>query len=498
MTRLTPTPPTRERIERAQTLAGLHAQAKEAERVNDYKTAVGLWEGFLRVESGDAEAWCQLGTAWLNLRQHNNAKACMQQALRVMPTFLPALIGLADCLTLTGEPGKGLVKLERARALLKPGDRHRLPFHLARGNALYAAGKHREAEAAYRLVLAESPTWATAWSTLGNLLTDQGKYAEARDAFRKGWELSKVPALGMNYSLACLMLGEWETGWNLYRERLRDLNHEGFRRFHPVKPWQGQPLEGNLLVYAEQGLGDLIQFARFLPWARKQVKGEILLEVAADQLGLMERAAGCWDQLLVRPELGVPRAVEYDAWVGLMDLVPLSGLIYPDQAPEPLLFSLPYLSLFEARTICLHWRGNPAHGNDQNRSLPLKLLLPLIESRPEIDWITTTPDKAARAEVEALGNPIRVIPGSLAESAQRWAACDLMITVDSGPAHICGSLGVPTWIMLPFVPDWRWQREGSKSAWYPSARLFRQERPGSWGQVVHDLTVALAQFCSAG
>lgn len=243
-----------------------------------------------------------------------------------------------------------------------------------------------------------------------------------------------------------------------------------------------------LAIYTEQGLGDMVQFLRYVPLAAKRVK-QCYFEVAKHWQPLLQY----WDKPDNVTLFGLDDPVpEVDACVALMSLPRILKMYDPEEAPKP-----PYLSVPPALRVgggvALTWYGNPIHKNDRRRSIPLEQLAPVIHSRGDLKFWTCSPEERAAEDIKKTGLPIEQRKGSLKEATAWLAGADLVISVDTSHVHIAGAMSVPTYCLLPMAPDWRWRLKGEKTVWYPSVTLLRQEHPTSgWAPVVEDLVNRLS------
>ena len=259
-----------------------------------------------------------------------------------------------------------------------------------------------------------------------------------------------------------------------------------------------------LLVVCDQGFGDSIQFSRFLPMAAGRV-GELVLACAATIGGLLRRVSGVarvlsdWGDLPLEPG-------QYAAYVEISSLPMLVDPLGEAIAGAPTLTADPgradawesYLAAIRpgARRIGLVWAGKPAHPNDRRRSLTLAQMLPIVQAAPEALFVSLQKNcSGAEREVLAANRVLDVADAlpSFDHSAAFVSRLDLLITIDSAPAHLGGALGIDTWMLTPAPGDWRWALREEKSCWYDSLRLFRQPEPGDWGSALDELGVALCR-----
>ena len=333
------------------------------------------------------------------------------------------------------------------------------------------------------------PAYYQAWNNLGNLVRDAGRPEAALAHYDKAIELAPDdPEPHINRATALLVAGRFDEGWPEYRWRLR---RPGADRAFARPQWDGAPLDGRrILVHAEQGLGDTIQFARFLPMVAAR-GGRILFECQAALKPLLESQVAA-DRVIARGE----RLPDFAEHFPLVDLPGLFGTGLDSIPAARAYLEAPAAVLPRdagGRRIGLVWAGNPRHWNDANRSCRLADLAPLLEVDGAAflslqKGVGAAELAAYRGRVTDLGSGLR----DLAEAAAQVAALDLVITVDTVIAHLAGALGKPVWVMLPHAPDWRWLLDREDSPWYPTARLFRQPEPGDWASVVARIGTELA------
>ncbi len=301
---------------------------------------------------------------------------------------------------------------------------------------------------------------------------------------------------------ALLLQGEFAAGWAEYDYRFKLVR--GPRLPPTQRPlWQGEPMaEKQLMLVCDQGFGDVVQFARFIPWVVQRCPN---IAVAADW-----QVVDIIDQ--VHP--GVPIQHRWNPDGPFDALCPLSGLPRLYGATAENLPPAPYLRANAARAadwrarlhgVCppgrrrigIAWAGQPTHHNDFARSMQLATLAPLGELD---DIVLVSLQKGpVQAQVASyrgaaplldLGHAI----GDFADTMAIIANLDLVVTVDTSVAHLAGAMGCPVWIMLSYLPDWRWLLDRSDSPWYPSARLFRQPEPLAWAKVVSRIVEELVQM----
>lgn len=367
------------------------------------------------------------------------------------------------------------------------------------------AGRYAEAEQGLRAALASGTGPIDLWKLLVHALRAQGNTTESRTILEM--IVGTVPGdMGSRFDLAEILLlqGEFRRGWREYRFRYR-MPHTVMMGRHMQKPrWEGQPIRGKtLLIHDEQGYGDTFQFLRLLPWARERSGARVILEVNAECRALAQRGGG-FDEIIDLGEL--PPA--FDFHCELMSLPMALGLQLADLPvrshylsadPDRVEHWRKRLADLPRPLVGLAWAGRPTHSNDARRSLALSDLAPLAQ--PGITFVALQKGPAA---VQAATPPEGMALLSLSDEIRDFddtaailTLLDVLVSIDSSPVHLAGALGRPAWVMLPFMPDWRWLLERSDSPWYASLRLFRQQAPDQWGPVLEAVAATLAQLRDA-
>jgi hypothetical protein len=327
---------------------------------------------------------------------------------------------------------------------------------------------------------------------------DLGELDEAMDAFRRAEILGyRKPELTWDRSLTQLLMGDYENGFKNYEARWSLPGAK--RRDAGLPDWDGVPLEKGqrLLVWAEQGFGDTLHFARYVPMLRAQGLARVIFEVQGPLARLLQRAPAFRGINVVAR--GVPRP-DAAAQVPLLSLprllrtraqtIPADGpyITPPSDIPAPYLRS-------GVLNVGLCWAGKPSHRNDRNRSVGAAGFVSLIDL-PGASFHSLQKGPGARQIAEeglsALVNDMGSTLSDFAETAAAIAPLDLIITVDTAIAHLAGAMGKTVWVLLPYAPDWRWMMAREDSPWYPTMTIFRQDTPGDWDPVLADVRAALA------
>jgi tetratricopeptide (TPR) repeat protein len=421
------------------------------EAIAAYNRAIGLKPDF-------AEAYSNLGNALRNSGRLDEAVAAYENAIRLKPDFAEAHSNLGNVLKDLGRFEDALASYDKA-IRLKP-DFAEVYSNLS--NALQDLGRLDEAVAACKEAIHLKPAFADAHSNLGNALKNLGQLKEAIAAHNTAIGYQPDYAQGhFNLGIALLLAGAVSNGWAEYEWRWRKKEKQSTLRRFAKPQWQGEEVNGRtVLLHAEQGLGDTIQFCRYA--ALIAARGaRVLLQIPRSLLRLLSGLHGV-ERLIA---VGDPIPA-FDFHCPLMSLPHIFGT---NLATIPAPFS--YMPVDEAkrrhwqqrlsapagRRVGLVWAGNPQHGNDRNRSLPFAALAPLWNI-PGIRWYSLQVGER-RADLDAA--PPGVIEDlspfldDFAETAAAISQLDLVLTVDTSVAHLAGAIGHPTWVMLPFIPDWR-------------------------------------------
>jgi hypothetical protein len=368
--------------------------------------------------------------------------------------------------------------------------------------ALIADKRYAEAETLLSGAVAGGYAPAPLWQMLAVAMRAQGRAAQARAV--QEMLVDALPGdLSMRFDLAetLLLLGEFDRGWREYHYRYQLPHTTRIERKVQKPRWNGRPIPGKtLLIHDEQGFGDTFQFMRMVHWAKQRSQAKVVLEVNAETRALAERMGG-FDAVTVRGALPPP----FDLHCEMMSLPMALGLKLSDLPGEP----APYLTADPQRLalwrerladlprplVALVWAGRPTHLNDANRSIGLDALAPLAETGATLLSIQKGPTELAAAAPPAGMNLVNLSPriADFEDTAAILSVADLLISVDSSPVHLAGGLGREAWVMLPFVPDWRWLLGRDDTPWYPSVRLFRQAQAGDWEGVIRRMAEALSE-----
>jgi tetratricopeptide (TPR) repeat protein len=467
---------------------------------NHYEEAEAAYRRCLGVQPGHVEALVNLGFALGEQKRLDEAKVCYEQALALRPDVAEAHHNLANVLREQGRVVEALARYREALRL-KP-DYARA--HVNLGIALAGQGEVDLAVRSLREGVRLQPDSAQAHTSLGAALCAQGRLDEALAEYETALRLEPDnPEAHWDRALVRLLQGDYERGWHDYEWRWRCPHPPSLPPFQQPR-WDGSPLQGRtILLYAEQGLGDTLQFVRYAPLVRAG-GGRVILQCQDALLPLLARTPGI--DALVGHSASPPA---FDLYAPLVSLPGLLGTTLSNIPAEvPYLFADPDLVAHWRRELApvsgfrvgIAWQGSPQHPWDRHRSVPLSHFEPLarvpgvrlisLQQGPGTEQLTSL---AGRFPVLTLGGLLDKTSGPFMDSTAVLHNLDLVVTVDTALAHLAGGVGLPGWVALHYTPDWRWLLGRDDSPWYPNLRLFRQTRQGDWSDVFARLAAALQE-----
>jgi hypothetical protein len=372
------------------------------------------------------------------------------------------------------------------------------------GLAYLSLGRHGEAVDAIRRTLALKPDLAEAHCNLGAVLHAQNRIAEATESYQRALDLDPdLVKAKLNLGMIQLVSGNFTEGWKNYELRWNDAPLH--RRDFEQPQWRGEPLNGaRILIHAEQGYGDTLQFLRYVPMVRA-AGGTVILEVQSRLRRLAAALTGvaqvvCQGDPLPAFDWQCPLLSLPLAFGTTLETIPAQTpyLSIPEEAHEKM---DALLWPKDGLRVGLIWNGNPTflHDRYRFRSIPLPLFRPIFEIAG-LHLFSLQVGEATAQLAQAPGNLIDLSPSvsDMADTAAQIAKLDLVISADTSVPHLAAALGIPTWVLMPYSPDWRWLQEREDCPWYPSMRLFRQSQPGEWEPVMQRVRSALmVKFPSA-
>jgi tetratricopeptide (TPR) repeat protein len=446
------------------------------------------------------------GMVFRTLGRPGEARASLEAALRLDPNSAVAHNDLGIVLAEQGALAQAVPHFETA-ARLDPG---LAQAHYNRARALGGLERLDDAIAANRQALRLDPGYVNARNNIAIELGRLGRYDEAFAQLDEALRLDPAdPAAHCNRAVLLLRCGRFAEGFAEYEWRWRTRPPKSPPRDFPQPPWNGEDIrDATIMLHAEQGFGDTLQFCRYAPLVARRC-GKVYLEVPRALLRLLRQSLGA-ENLEVIPRLAdfpathaLPRT---DYHCPLLSLPRVLGTSLVDVPAD-----IPYLAADAAqaaawsqrladlpgRKVGLVWAGLPQYADDAHRSLPLERLAPLggVAGVTFISLQTGAP--AGQAAVPPPGLTLHDASAGLrdfADTAALVAALDLVISVDTAAAHLAGALGTKVWLLNRFDTDWRWLIDRAASPWYPTVRIFRQPRRGDWDSVLAHVCAELARF----
>ena len=452
------------------------------------------------------EAHNNLGSVLGDLKRPAEAESSYRQALAQRPDYAEAHYNLGIVLHNQERLAEAEMAYRQALAINPAG----VEAHNNLGGVLQALDRLPEAAAAYRQALALRPDLIEAHYNLGNVFKELDCLAEAEASFRRAIAI-RADYADARFALGTLLisLGQFEEGFQLYewRYQKQDFIYCKTPGLLPCPQWHGDTLVGkSLLIWQEDGLGDILQFARYLPLIKAQ--GAVHITVAC--IPALHRLLAALDGVdaVLDHESALGKATGFDCWTSLLS-APLHFRTTLETIPPVthLKLAAPLAEHWRARLaalpagrkIGLVWKGNPRHVNDANRSLPSLTALAPLWSVPDLCFVSL---QKGQGEDEGRSPPafqpllhLGSEVADMADSAAIIAELDLVICVDTSIAHLAASLGKPCWVMLPGQGlDWRWMHERTDSPWYPQTlRLFRRRAEEGWPAVIERVRVACVE-----
>jgi tetratricopeptide (TPR) repeat protein len=471
----------------------LHASGKLEDAIAAYQKAV-------ENNPESPEAYYHLGVAFQDRGKLNKAITSYEKSLTLNPMNALAHFNLGVALHKKNETAKAISCYKKAIDLDPP----LFKAHLNLGIALKETGKTDNAIEHLKKAITIIPDSAEAYYNLGNALMVKKEIVEALWYYRKTLELEPEHALGhCNISLIHLLTGSFTEGWEEYPWclMLEELGIIKGRNSIPGTLWDGSPVAGKtILIPAEQGFGDTIHFIRYAPLIQK-LGARVIIR--------------CQNELvtLFRSLENIEQVIPWESTLPDFDVYcPVMSLPYVFRTTsETIPAKIPYLRAdhnsvqrWRNKTQGIHglktglvWAGNPDYRWDHNRSCELSdfSALFLISN---VAFFSLQKGNAAR-QARHLPAGVQLIDHTkeihdFSDTAAFIQNLDIIISVDTAVAHLAGALGKPVWMLLPFVPDWRWMLDREDSPWYPTMRLFRQDSPGDWGPVIQRLKTMLDEY----
>jgi tetratricopeptide (TPR) repeat protein len=462
------------------------------------EAAVAAYRKSVQLRPGVAEVYSNLGVAFHDLSKFDEAAGACMEAIRLNPLYADGYYNL-------GNAFKSLRNLDEAESAYRRAIELK-PAHAEAysnlGVVLHDQSKLQEAAAAFRKAIEFKPDCFEAYNNLGIAFLDEGDLDTAIELFNKAVRKLDYGEAHWNLAVGSLLKGDFSRGWREFEWRWKWKDFPSPVRNFSQPQWLGEDVVGRrVLLHAEQGLGDTIQFVRYA--SQVTARGAtVILECPPELFRLLKDLPGIHQTIIAGQSLP-----EFDLQCPLLSL-PLAFGTQLESIP----CSIPYIPADPqlAQTwieeiadkspdlkVGLVWAGSPIHTKNKRRSMELRQFSPLSAVRGVKFYSLQKGAPAKQLHDSDVGLKLNDLTHKLtdfADTAAVIANLDLVITVDTAVAHLAGAMGKPVWVLLPFVPDWRWMMDREDSPWYPTMRLFRQKAAGQWDEVIERVVDCLARL----
>lgn len=439
-------------------------------------------------------------------KKYSDSIMHLKQAISLSPDNPDAYNNIGLSYMESGQPKEAEVNLKKA-------------IDLRPDNAIFvknlamvqrASGNLEEAVTTYKKALEIDPKSYDAWECIGSIYGQKKEIDKAIECFHKAIAInSESLASRVDLAYAYHLLGEWEKGWENYEYRLKYWHKTGrnpgkfYEIYPPERAWNGVDSlkDKTVIVYCEQGTGDIIQFIRFVPWLTK-AGAKVRIDVPDNLKELFKEFGPLKSEF---PE------ETYDYHCSVMSLPYLFKIPREEYLGDKPYFHAEKIDMKQYQDkfkVGIVWAGNPGHPNDINRSCKLSNFLPfqdipgiqLFSLQKEIHPRAYANDPDKLIDLTEGCKDLKIVDMSMlltdfAATASVIQSMDLIITVDTSVLHLAGAIGKETWALIPYNPDWRWKIEGNKTIWYDSVSLFRQPSFGDWSSVFKNVFDELVKKC---
>jgi Flp pilus assembly protein TadD len=482
------------------------------ESPEQYEEALNYYHRMITLKPDDVEAYAAIGNLLATMNQLETAVKFLEMALKLQPGFFIAWINLGNVYKKLGELNKAANCCQSAISL-QPDNA--IPYNNL-GNIRLQEGRLNEAATYYEQALKLKPDYADAMNNYGTVFKKMGQIENALDYYNRAISI-KPDFAGAHLNKACVLLHlkKLPEGWDEYEWRLKikegDVPLWNFLKQVKHPEWDGSQIKDKtLLVHSEQGLGDSIQFIRFIAPVKEKVR-RLIFASQPELMGLFSDSRSLGIDLLVEFPVDGNLDIDFDYHIQLLSLPRLLGI---DANNLRGAVRVPYLEASPARVrkwkqrvdrskkrVGLVWAGNPNNPDDHNRSISLADYSSLGDTVKKGSGNTLFYSLQKGAGASQCKNPPPGMKDSLIDlteeihdfedTAALISNLDLVVTVDTVVAHLAGALGKPVWVIVPFDADWRYMWGETDSPWYPSMRIFRPSKPREWKPVIQRIAEEL-------
>lgn len=459
---------------------------------NSYHQAITLKDNYV-------DAYNNCGNVAIVLKRFEEALACFQKAIEINPNYAYAYNGLGNVLMELKRFDEALQSYEKAISL----NSHSPDAHNGKSNALQELKRFDDAVSGYEKAIALNPDSADTYANHGLAMQGMRKFKEALLSYDKAIELNPEMADPYwNKALLKILVGEYEEGWQLYEYRRYKQDLKGSYPIYEQPLWLGQEsVDGKILyIYPEQGLGDFIQFCRYVPLV-ENLGARVVLKVP-NALYAMIKTMGLNAKIVRNDE----KVDEFDFHCPIMSL-PLAFKTTVETIPKriPYFFADQFKKNYWQRKFAhvtnslkvgLVWSGSKDHKKDHERSLRLAQLTPILDlpiTFYSLQKEVRVQDKITLSKLNQIQEYHEEL-NDFSDTAAMVDCLDLIISVDTSVAHLAGAMGKNVWILISYLPDYRWMLDREDTPWYPTARLFRQANIGDWDSTMLKIRKALEEL----
>lgn len=439
------------------------AACSYAQSMHDEK-CIAICNELIEENPIDGRVYAVMGEAALNMREHKAGFNALKIARVLSPENPYIPIRQADALVNLGNPRRAIKVLNSIRSNFI-GTKDAPLWAQGMGDACRASGDYKRASQLLHYAIQEVPNWSVPWGSMAILEICKHNYSAGVRLFEKQYELKpnwkSAHELGMNLPF----VGRWKEAYD-YWHKAGDWKWQG-GQFLGKRMWDGRKC-GSLMVYGDGGLGDTIQYSRYLMEAKKHCE-HVYFNPQKRHREIVEALE------LSGVEISTSHECDFATW--LMILPGEVRLYSPEQSPPPTRINCPSIEMPHP-AIAITWAGDFKHANDKLRSVKLNDFRSLIETYPHFHWFTVSPGKEIAAEIKSSGLPVTQSQGTLFEACCKLASADAYVGVDTGHAHVIATQNKPTHVIFKEFVDSRWGAEKDTTGYYSCARLYRSYRDG--------------------
>ena len=477
------------------TISFLTSEAFKYHQEGNLKEAKNIYEQILKHKPNHFDALQLLGILYGQINKKDKAIKLLELALQIKPDDAATLNNYGVILTEVNRTNDSYEVLDKATNI-KPDYAE---AYSNKGNTLKLLEKYDDAVKAYSKAIQLKPNYAEAYNNRGVIYKELSQMNLALKDLKKAISLKPdYPEANSTMGVTLLLTGNFSKGWEQYEWRWKDLSDPSVIRSFKQPLWDGKKSlkDKSILLYSEQGLGDTIQFSRYILLI-KALGAKVILETHKELLNIVGSIDSnitiiLMGQTLPHFDFQCPLlSLPLKFGTGLKNIPSPNRYIWADKRIVPKWKKK--IGSQKKPLIGLAWEGNPLHKNDYNRSILLAELIPHLPKKYEYIGLQKDIRESNLKTLKRSSMIDNLIDNnvSMDDTAAIIENLDIVISVDTSVAHLSASMGKPTWILLPFVPDWRWLLNRNDSPWYKSVKLFRQEKRGNWELVFKDLNKKL-------